>query len=131
VGSRWPALGVGALIAAAALLGAALLARPFWPGRPAPVDGPSIGQQAPGEEEDNEPFPVASGADIHVISVDPQDADALVTTGPPILGRFEWAAPHDHIEVLAASPAQANGPMPHLQRGTVPMILLSDAREEP
>jgi hypothetical protein len=65
-----------------------------------------------------------SAPEVEVISVLTSDADGLVLGQPRFLDSFELASPRD-IQMLAAEPHQADGPMPRLEEGAVPMIVLS------
>jgi len=113
--SRWGLRLVVGLASAATVFAAALLVPPFLH-----HDGPGGGQPVR-EEDGDEPFLVASAQEVNIISMDASDADAVVL-GMPLLGSFPLAEPDD-IEVLDAEPPHADGPVPWLEEGPVPMIV--------
>jgi hypothetical protein len=127
---RWlPPRIVGGLMVAAALVGAVLLARPLWR-LPTPNRIPNGPLVLPGPDDDDVPFPVASLPEIHIIGINPGDADAIIL-GHPILGTFELAAPADITE-LEVEPPPEDGEMARLEPGTVPMIVMAGERiDEP
>jgi hypothetical protein len=129
---RWPVRLVAGLLTAAALVGGVLLARAWWPAgppEPAPegpggglVVGPQPAPQLAGDDDPNTPFPVATAGEVNVLSIDAQDADAVILH-PPLMGEFELAEPAD-ILVLEVQPAPDGGIEARLQPGPVPMIVV-------
>jgi hypothetical protein len=109
------------MAAAAAVLGGVLLARPFWP-----QPGGLAGDVA---DELNDPLPVATAEEVNIISVLPDDADAVVTQ-PPVFGSFDVASGSD-VKLEEAEPYQAGGKAPWLGKGAVPMIVAPGAATEP
>jgi anti-sigma factor RsiW len=121
---RWRSW-LGVAIASAALVGAVILARNLWPSpTPAPIARTS---QVP-DEEDEEPFAVARSSEVHIIRMDAEDADRVVT-GRPLLGTMDFAGPGD-IDVLKIQPA-GEGLTPRLERrAALPWVVLAKADEE-
>jgi hypothetical protein len=128
-GARWPVRLLVGLVAAA-VIGGVILASAFWPvSREEPGPAPVVVNHGPSELD--EPFPVATVGEVHIISIDAADADR-VAMGQPLLGSFELAAPED-IEIVKMEPGPEDGQMPRLHRGPeVPMIVVAVAgRQEP
>ncbi len=150
---RWALRVVGALVATAALVGGALLARALW--APVPPDEPPVAVQsgppatkppapkvlAKNEDEDESfpvmpasegegPLQVVSAAEVHILNMEVRDADAVAIGQPKFLDTFVLASPRD-IEVLAVGPPQPAGPMPRLEEGAVPMIVFSALNRAP
>src|SRR5262249_28284824 len=72
---------------------------------------------------DEGPFPVAEAHEVDIISMDAQDADAVVM-GPPLMGEFQLAAPSD-IEVIEVHPEGEEGSLRRLEPGPFPMVVSS------
>jgi hypothetical protein len=116
---RWGVRLVAGLVSAAAVLAGVLLVPPTFHH----PDG-SAGLVTPeGEGFEEEPFVVASAREVNIISMDARDADAVVM-GMPLMGLFQLAE-QDDIEVLDAEPPHADGPVPWLEEGPVPLIVAS------
>jgi hypothetical protein len=103
----WSGLGVMTL---AASLGLVLLARPLW--MPPPV-----------QDDGEEPYPVATAQDITIISMDARDTEHLVVGSPPVMEAMVLATQAD-ITLVDMKPPRPEGPMPWLDKGPVPMILI-------
>jgi hypothetical protein len=108
------------MAAAAAVLGGVLLARPF---------GPAPAGVVVGELDDalNQPLPVASAVEVNILSVRPDDADAVVAQ-PPVFGSFDVVSADD-VKLEGAEPAQPGDKAPWLGGGQVPMIVAPAATE--
>jgi hypothetical protein len=129
---------VGLVAAAAAVVGGVLVARLYRPVQPIDPQPegwverqPQQREASPAPEEPDEPFPVATAAEVNIISIDAEDADRVVM-GEPLMGTFEVVAPED-IEIVKMEPHADDGQMPQLQRGPeVPMIVVAATeRREP
>jgi anti-sigma factor RsiW len=107
----WGASGVAA---AAAVLGAVLLARSLGPGLLPPTNPAASAE---------EPFPVASAEDVTIISMDAHDLGALVVGQPPVQeGPLEMAS-RDDVKVLNVEPAWPDGPVARFVQGDeIPML---------
>lgn len=117
--SRWWLTGAAGLITAAAVLLAVVYTR--WPGPSGPAK-PDAVVKLPAGDDNDEPFAVASASEVHVISVDVDDADRLAL-GRPLLGLFEVATPTE-IELVDAEPDEESLETPWLQVGeNVPLIM--------
>lgn len=119
---RWPlALGlVGA--AAAALFGGVLLARSLWP---TPTTAEERLPQVAAIEVDDEPFPVAQLSEIHILRMDPNDADRVVL-GQPLIGTMEFVLPEE-IDLVEMGPAGAGKPPVPQRDAGAPMIIVATA----
>ena len=118
---------LGVVLASAALVGAVILSRTLWP---SPTPAPSAQTpQVSAEDEDDEPFAVARSSEVHIIRMDAEDADRVVT-GRPLIGTMDFAGPGD-IDVLGVRPDPDGGLTPRLERGTVlPWVVLAKADGE-
>lgn len=105
----------GLVAAAAALLGGVLLARTFWPEREIEPGGVVERSEPSGraEAEDEEPFAVATASEVHIIGMDPQDADRVVV-GVPLMGSIEFVGTEE-VEIVHVDP-DAEGGMPRVRR---------------
>jgi anti-sigma factor RsiW len=122
---RWRAW-LGVALASAALVGAVILARNLWP---APTPAPIAQVPQVPDEEDEEPFAVASSSEVHIIRMDAEDADRVVT-GRPLLGTMDFAGPGD-IDVLQVQPDPDEGRTPRLERRAgLSWVVLAKADEE-
>ena len=123
-GAGWRLL-LGLALASAAVLGAVMLARTLWPTTP-----PAIVLTPPiPPEEDEEPFAVARLAEVHIIHMDADDADRIVT-GQPIMGTMVFAAQSD-IDEVQVLPDPDEGHTPRLERRAgLPWVVLAKADEE-
>jgi hypothetical protein len=101
-------------VAAAAILGAVLLGRSFWPG------GQTISDNSAPPPED-EVFPIALAHEINIVGMDAHDADSLVGH-PPLSGTLEFAAPAD-VRLLNAQPHGDEGWVPRKADGDVSLIV--------
>jgi hypothetical protein len=110
----WMALG---LMAAAALV-AFLLVRSAW----------FTGPRTPPLPAD-EPYPVAEANDVNIISMDANDVAALVVGEPPVSDDLVFAQCSD-IHVIKCKRCPISGRAPQLQRGEVPMFVVSVAHVE-
>jgi hypothetical protein len=102
-----------ALATAAALMGFWLLARSWW----LPAD--------PFEDNDDEPYPVATADEITVISMETGDAGALVVGQPPVSDNYEFASPADVTGVKLEGAGEDKRP-PEMLHGEVPMLFAPD-----
>jgi hypothetical protein len=110
-------VGLAVTATAAALAGVWLI--PPWLGTT--KDSGGLVQSDP----DVEPFPVASAAEVNIISIHPNDADAVVM-GIPLLGPLEWVQAEE-IEGFDADPHPSDGQVPWLMEdGPVPLILVQN-----
>jgi anti-sigma factor RsiW len=126
---RWVGTWLPGIVATAALIGAAWLARPWWapvPGNPRgnlQVENKGHDLQTRPEDDPNQAFPVALASEVNIISIRVEDAEA-VALDVPLMGPFLWATMED-IQVLDVQPHQIDGQMPRLEPGSVPMIVSS------
>ncbi len=117
---RWAwSLAVGA--AAAVLL--ALTWLPLWRGRVTPD---KTEQTPPDEqvrlEEPAEPYPVASGHDVEIVSIEDADLSGLVVGEPPVHGPLRLASADD-VWLESVDPAP-DGMVPYVRMGEPsPMIV--------
>ena len=120
---------LGFLIASAAVLGGVVLARSLWPTTPplAPIAEKTPILVQP--EEDEEPFAVARSSEVHIIGMDADDADRVVT-GQPLMGSMDFAGQGD-IDVVAVEPDPDDGCVPRLERRAgLPWIVLAKTNDE-
>ena len=119
---------LGLALASAAALGAVVLARALWPAAP-----PAIGLQTPPapEEDDEEPFAVAASSEVHIIRMDADDADAVVT-GRPLIGTMDFTGPGD-IDVLQvqSDPDGKHTPRLETRAGLSWLVARADEEGEP
>ena len=118
---------LGLALATAAALVAVVLARSLWP-----TATPPIAQQPPAPAEDvDEPFAVASSSEVHIIRMDADDADRVVT-GRPLIGTMDFAGPGD-IDVVQVQPDPDEKRTPHLEtRAGLPWVVArADEEEQP
>jgi hypothetical protein len=128
-GAHWPLRFMTGLLAAAALWGGLLLARPWWAPRPLTVEEAQGGARpapllAKDDGEPDGPFEVIAAEDVNIIRMDARDADAVVV-GAPLMEPFEVARPAD-IHVLGVQASRTDGKVPRLEAGGVPMIVASE-----
>lgn len=119
----WWLAGLVGLVAAAAVLLAVGYA--MWPApQPPVIVPPDVGVKLPAGDDDDEPFAVARASEVHVISVDVEDADRLAM-GQRLLGTFEVAAPQEiKLEEPEPSHEENDGLNPWLRQGeAVPLIM--------
>jgi hypothetical protein len=89
---------------------------------------PAIVSRSATTDED-EPFAVAGAAEIHIIAMNPQDADRIVT-GLDYLGSFELASQQD-IEVVGVQADPTGGTWPRLdRRSALPLVVTARLDEE-
>ena len=118
---------LGLALATAAALAVVVLARTQWP-----AAAPPITQQTPAPpDEDDEPFAVASASEVHIIRMDADDADQVVT-GRPLIGTMDFAGPGD-IDVVQVQPDPDEKRTPHLEtRAGLPWVVArADEEEQP
>jgi hypothetical protein len=112
---RWP------WAAAAGLLLALGLGYALWPPRTPPRD-PVVKVVLPPEDDNDEPFPVASASEVHVVSVRVEDADRLAL-GQRLMGEFEVAAPGE-IEIVKVESDPDEGWTPMMNpNAALPLIV--------
>jgi hypothetical protein len=125
---RWRlGLLAGLITTAAAMLGGVVLARHIWlTPTPSPDLGGIVQQTNP---EDDEPFPVASLAEVNIIRLDPNDADRVVM-GQPLIGLLEFVSTEE-IDIVQVDPDPETDRMPFLHRNAGgPMIIIARADED-
>lgn len=131
----WPTyLLVGLAAAAAALVAGVMVAQERWPILAGTAE-PKVVAVAPKPKEpteDDEPFPVALASEVHILSVNPNEADRLVMQGPPVLGAFEFAFAED-IEIVGVEPSpeqkKCRKPIVQVSKGA-PMVIVVPADDE-
>jgi hypothetical protein len=125
--TRWPWF-LAVTLTAAAMLGGVLLAGALMPWHGGkPDDSPRV--ILPPEDDNEEPFAVASASEVHIISMDVRDADRVLM-GQPLLGPFEFVSGSE-IELVKVEPDWEEGTMPKLQRGDqVPMVIVAPAEDD-
>jgi hypothetical protein len=119
-GRRWTLWGAFGMTAAAALVSAGLLARPWWSGSPPPA----------GAAE--EPYPVVESHEVNIISMAARDTGGLVVGQPPVTGDLVFVAPAD-IKVIRVEPRPGGGAPRLHQGGDVPMfvpVVRADGEED-
>ena len=123
---RWRLL-LGLTLASAAMLGAVVLSRALWPTptREPIAETPTVAS----EDDDGEPFAVARLSEVHIIRMDADDADRVVT-GQPLIGTMDFAGQGD-IEVVAvrAGPDEENAARLERRAGLT-WVVLARAEEE-
>jgi anti-sigma factor RsiW len=103
-------------LTAACLVGL-LLTNAWRPSSPPPGPSPVV---------DDEPYPVATAAEIVILSMDPRNLGNLVVGGSPIAGDLDLADFHE-VKMLDRKPNN-DGQVPEMhQGGSVPMILPTNA----
>ena len=125
---RWRLL-LGLTLASAAMVGAVILSRTLWP-TPAPTREPFVQTPVlPGEEDDDEPFAVARLSEVHIIQMDADDADRVVT-GQPIIGTMDFAGQGeiDMVRVQANSDEENTARLE--RRAGLPWVVLTRTDEE-
>ena len=120
---------LGLALASAALWAAVVIGRAFWP-TPTPIPAPLAQTPIPpGEDDDDEPFAVARMSEVHIIRMDAEDADRIVT-GQPLIGTMVFAGKGD-IKVEKVQADADGGNTPHLERGAdLPWVGLDRAEGE-
>jgi anti-sigma factor RsiW len=116
---------LGLALASAAALGAVVLARSLWPTATPGIALPAA--PAP-DEEDDEPFAVAASSEVHIIRMDADDADAVVT-GRPLIGTMDFTGPGD-IDVLQVQPDPDEKHTPRLETRAALSWVVVRAHEE-
>ena len=124
---RWR-LSIGLALASAAALGAVVLTRSLWPSAAPPI---AIQMPALPADEDDEPFAVAASSEVHIIRMDADDADRVVT-GRPLIGTMDFAGPGD-IDVVKVQADPDAKHTPHLEtRAGLPWVVArADEEEQP
>jgi anti-sigma factor RsiW len=124
---KWRLL-LGLTLASAALVGAVVLTRNLLP---TPTPTPELIVQTPlvPAEEDEEPFAVARRSEVHIIRMDAEDADRVVT-GQPLIGTMDFAGQGD-IDVVKVQADPDEGYTPRLERRAgLPWVVLAKPDEE-
>lgn len=106
---RWGLRSVAWLAATAAVVAGVLLSRPYWNNlgltadqeQTWPIDDAlkALAESHSNIEQVDEPFLVAKQHEVQIISMDGQDADALVGAMPPVHGELDLAG-HNDITLL-------------------------------
>jgi hypothetical protein len=111
----WTVLGA---VAAAAIAGVVIGTR---------LAGPVTRPGTPPRPEVAEPLEVASDADVHIVSMDGDDVDALVTGEPPLSGPLVLASPGE-VTLTQVKEGDAGTPPVRMEDGpTAPMIWVGGA----
>ena len=122
---RWRLL-LGLTLASAAMVGAVVLSRALWP---TPTPEPFVQTPAVRGEDDDEPFAVAKLSEVHIIRMDADDADRIVT-GQPLIGTMDFAGQGeiDMVRVQANSDEENTARLE--RRAGLPWVVLTRTDEE-
>lgn len=125
---RWQALLLIGLAAAAAVLACVVATRALWPTQGGRVDERIAARpKLPPEDDNDEPFAVASAGEIDILQMDAKDAGRLMIG--QLLEPFVIASSED-VELVNAEPGD-EGMMPRLQKEPFPMVVVVRADKEP